>query len=130
MAPFTLPACSSERLCRKRNRLQQLRRARLRPRGVCMARAETSNNIGVMKTLRGLWHSRPAVARPLKLTIVPNAVDKALLDILVCPAARNRCGWSTRAGLKCDACRRVYPIKDDIPVMLIDEATTRRLTPS
>jgi uncharacterized protein YbaR (Trm112 family) len=26
------------------------------------------------------------------------------------------------AGLKCDTCRRVYPIKDDIPVMLIDEA--------
>ena len=27
------------------------------------------------------------------------------------------------AGLKCDTCNRVYPIKDDIPVMLIDEAT-------
>jgi hypothetical protein len=27
------------------------------------------------------------------------------------------------AGLKCDTCRRVYPVKDDIPVMLIDEAT-------
>jgi uncharacterized protein YbaR (Trm112 family) len=25
--------------------------------------------------------------------------------------------------LKCPQCRRVYPIKDDIPVMLIDEAT-------
>ena len=27
------------------------------------------------------------------------------------------------ASLKCATCRRVYPIKDDIPVMLIDEAT-------
>jgi hypothetical protein len=27
------------------------------------------------------------------------------------------------AGLRCDTCRRVYPIKDDIPVMLVDEAT-------
>ena len=27
------------------------------------------------------------------------------------------------AGLKCNGCHRVYPIKDDIPVMLIDEAT-------
>jgi len=27
------------------------------------------------------------------------------------------------AGLKCGTCHRVYPIKDDIPVMLIDEAT-------
>jgi len=25
--------------------------------------------------------------------------------------------------LKCAACKRVYPIKDDIPIMLIDEAT-------
>jgi len=25
--------------------------------------------------------------------------------------------------LKCNECRRVYPIKDEIPVMLIDEAT-------
>ncbi|MEO7191149.1 MAG: Trm112 family protein [Vicinamibacterales bacterium] len=52
------------------------------------------------------------------------AVDPALLEILVCPA----CKAPVRlvhdgAGLKCDACHRVYPIKDDIPVMLIDEAT-------
>ena len=27
------------------------------------------------------------------------------------------------SGLKCVACHRVYPVRDDIPVMLIDEAT-------
>jgi uncharacterized protein YbaR (Trm112 family) len=27
------------------------------------------------------------------------------------------------AGLKCETCKRVYPIKDDIPVMLLDEAS-------
>jgi len=27
------------------------------------------------------------------------------------------------AALKCVACHRVYPVRDDIPVMLIDEAT-------
>ena len=27
------------------------------------------------------------------------------------------------AALKCNSCKRVYPIKDDIPVMLVDEAT-------
>ena len=26
------------------------------------------------------------------------------------------------SGLKCTQCKRVYPIRDDIPVMLIDEA--------
>ncbi|MEN6609112.1 MAG: Trm112 family protein, partial [Bryobacteraceae bacterium] len=25
-------------------------------------------------------------------------------------------------GLKCTQCKRVYPIRDDIPVMLVDEA--------
>jgi hypothetical protein len=52
------------------------------------------------------------------------AVDKALLEILACPTCKTpvrpvRDG----AGLKCDTCRRVYPVKDDIPVMLLDEAT-------
>jgi len=27
------------------------------------------------------------------------------------------------AGLRCGKCKRVYPVKDDIPVMLLDEAT-------
>jgi uncharacterized protein YbaR (Trm112 family) len=30
---------------------------------------------------------------------------------------------SSGQGLKCSQCRRVYPIRDDIPVMLIEEAT-------
>jgi uncharacterized protein YbaR (Trm112 family) len=52
------------------------------------------------------------------------AVDPALLEILVCPACKKPVHLVNQgAGLKCDNCRRVYPIKDDIPVMLIDEAT-------
>ena len=52
------------------------------------------------------------------------AVDPVLLEILVCPACKKPVRLvQGGAGLKCDACRRVYPIKDDIPVMLIDEAT-------
>ena len=51
-------------------------------------------------------------------------VDPELLEILVCP----ECHVAVQVvhegkGLKCPQCRRVYPIKDDIPVMLIDEAT-------
>jgi uncharacterized protein YbaR (Trm112 family) len=50
-------------------------------------------------------------------------VDAALLEILVCP----ECKTPVRVvkdgnGLKCDTCRRVYPVKDDIPIMLVDEA--------
>jgi uncharacterized protein YbaR (Trm112 family) len=52
------------------------------------------------------------------------AVDPALLEILVCPDCKTPVRLvNNGAGLKCDTCRRVYPIKDDIPVMLIDEAT-------
>ena len=52
------------------------------------------------------------------------AIAKELLDILVCPLCKFQVKLTPDGkGLKCDQCRRVYPIKDDIPVMLIDEAT-------
>jgi uncharacterized protein YbaR (Trm112 family) len=52
------------------------------------------------------------------------AVDPTLLEILVCPDCKTSVHLvDNDNGLKCDTCRRVYPIKDDIPVMLIDEAT-------
>lgn len=51
-------------------------------------------------------------------------IDQALLDILVCPACKTPVRLVKEgSALRCDGCRRVYPIKDDIPVMLIDEAT-------
>jgi len=51
------------------------------------------------------------------------AVSKELLDILVCPACRAKVEMKPdESGLKCVECKRVYPIRDDIPVMLIDEA--------
>ena len=53
------------------------------------------------------------------------AVSPELLEILVCPACKTSpvVPINNGAGLKCEQCRRVYPVKDDIPVMLIDEAT-------
>jgi uncharacterized protein len=52
------------------------------------------------------------------------AVDPALLEILVCPECKTPVRLvNNGTGLRCDTCRRVYPIKDDIPVMLLDEAT-------
>ncbi len=51
------------------------------------------------------------------------AVSKELLDILVCPKCKTPVKLTADAqGLKCSACRRVFPIRDDIPVMLLDEA--------
>ena len=52
------------------------------------------------------------------------AVDQELLEILACPACKTAVRLvNDGQALKCDQCHRVYPIKDDIPVMLIDEAT-------
>ncbi len=51
------------------------------------------------------------------------AVSQDLLDILVCPLCRESVALTEdHTGLMCPACRRVYPIRDDIPVMLVDEA--------
>lgn len=51
------------------------------------------------------------------------AISKDLLDILVCPVCKTPLELKQDDnGLKCNQCRRVYPIRDDIPVMLVDEA--------
>ncbi|HET8550101.1 MAG TPA: Trm112 family protein [Bryobacteraceae bacterium] len=51
------------------------------------------------------------------------AISKELLEILVCPLDKADLELKPdQSGLKCTQCHRVYPIRDDIPVMLIDEA--------
>ena len=49
------------------------------------------------------------------------AISKDLLEILVCPLCKAPVELKND-GLKCVQCKRVYPIRDDIPVMLVDEA--------
>ena len=52
------------------------------------------------------------------------AIDPELLENLVCPQCKTPVKLVRNdTALKCGTCKRVYPIKDDIPVMLIDEAT-------
>ncbi len=51
-------------------------------------------------------------------------IPKELLDILVCPACKTPVVLAAdNSSLKCPSCRRVYPIQDEIPVMLVEEAT-------
>jgi uncharacterized protein len=51
------------------------------------------------------------------------AISKDLLEILVCPQCKAALELKPDgSGLKCLQCKRVYPVRDDIPVMLIDEA--------
>jgi uncharacterized protein len=52
-------------------------------------------------------------------------VDPDLLEILVCPVCKKPLALKDEGqSLKCSACHRVYPIRDDIPVLLVDEAVT------
>ena len=52
-------------------------------------------------------------------------LDPRLLEILVCPKCRGdlRVTEEPRA-LVCDECKLRYPVRDDIPILLIDEAET------
>jgi len=51
-------------------------------------------------------------------------ISPELLAILVCPLCKKPVHvLPDQSGLKCEACKRVYPVRDDIPVMLPEEAT-------
>ncbi len=56
-------------------------------------------------------------------------IDDRLLEILCCPACRESVELKEDR-LVCTGCRRAYPIRDGIPVMLIDEATIEGEEPS
>ncbi len=55
-------------------------------------------------------------------------MDKKLLDILVCPVCKGPLTFKKSGQeLPCYGCRLAFPIRDEVPVMLEDEA--RQLTP-
>ena len=85
------------------------------------------------RTFRALWIARiNAAAREhgLSYSVFMNglrkasiAIDRKLLEILACPQCKKRVALTADGkGLKCLKCHRVYPIRDDIPIMLVDEA--------
>ncbi|WP_022668167.1 Trm112 family protein [Desulfospira joergensenii] len=50
-------------------------------------------------------------------------VSKELLEILVCPKCKGEIELTPKEdGLICKACSLVYEIRDDIPIMLVEEA--------
>ena len=51
------------------------------------------------------------------------ALDPELLKILVCPVCKGKLDYrQTPESLACGACRKVYQVKDGIPIMLPEEA--------
>jgi len=50
-------------------------------------------------------------------------ISKELLDILACPQCKGHLTLTpANDGLICATCKLLYEIRDDIPIMLIDEA--------
>jgi uncharacterized protein YbaR (Trm112 family) len=50
-------------------------------------------------------------------------LSKELLDILACPQCKGMVTYAPEAGeISCNACQLAFPVRDNIPVMLIDEA--------
>ena len=50
-------------------------------------------------------------------------MDARLLDILVCPICKGNLDYhKAEKELVCKPCKLAYPIRDDIPIMLADEA--------
>ena len=55
------------------------------------------------------------------------ALDDRLMDILVCPACRSSLEHKERRHvLVCDGCGLQFPVREGIPVMLVEEATPSR----
>jgi len=51
------------------------------------------------------------------------AISPELLEILACPKCKGNIYLNEKKdGLICDNCKLLYEIRDDIPIMLIDEA--------
>ena len=51
------------------------------------------------------------------------SLNKELLQILACPKCKSDLTLTDQEeGLECSECALVYPIREEIPVMLIDEA--------
>ena len=51
------------------------------------------------------------------------AINQELLDILACPKCKGNIHLNDAGnGLICDKCKLLYEIRDDIPIMLIEEA--------
>jgi hypothetical protein len=51
-----------------------------------------------------------------------------LLEILACPACRAKLEYKADgSGLRCVSCHRLYPIRDEIPVLIVEEATIEEI---
>jgi uncharacterized protein YbaR (Trm112 family) len=60
---------------------------------------------------------------------VEENLDKRLLEILACPACKGDVRQDGDTIVCVGECGRIYPIRDGIPIMLIEEATLPQQAP-
>jgi uncharacterized protein YbaR (Trm112 family) len=53
-------------------------------------------------------------------------LEAKLLEILACPACHAEVRRARPEGLRCTVCGRIYPVRDGIPVMRVEEASGER----
>ena len=120
-----------DRACRRRAERGQAgppRRADGRVRGLVVQRAAVQHGAAAAAERRGQDRRAPSGedgdgprADPRRRRIV--TVDAELLEILVCPNDRGELDYlEDQQVIVCRTCGYRYPVRDDIPVMLIDEA--------
>ena len=56
-------------------------------------------------------------------------INDQLLEVIACPACKTRVELVKESWLVCQKCNRKYPIKDEIPIMLIEEGDKYKSTP-
>jgi hypothetical protein len=73
----------------------------------------------------GCRHAKPVLESQQEFTQEKfMAISQDLLEMLVCPICKVSVKLlGDQSGLKCPQCKRVYPVRDDIPVMLPEEAS-------
>lgn len=67
--------------------------------------------------------SRETPASPERRRI-PAMIPQNLLELLACPVCKKPLVLKVNPeALKCNACQRVYPVRDDIPILMVDQAS-------
>lgn len=97
--------------------------------------ARTNDNgiffiLGLLKYQEWITILLPLTLKSMeKFRLKQMSISLELLEILRCPKCKSKVELKPDgSGLKCTnhECALVYPVRDDIPVMLIDEATTEK----
>ncbi len=65
--------------------------------------------------------------RLLHRATMVSMISPDLLEILACPVCRKPLVLRGEESLKCNECKRVYPIRNDIPILLESEATIEQM---